>query len=57
MVFMQLGGRSRVLVSLKPRLDSSVSGRVISGSFKLVRSETVSETLSGVPSDVCWKYR
>ena len=54
---MQLGGRSRVLVSLKPRLDSSVSGRVISGSFKLVRSETVSETLSGVPSDVCWKYR
>ena len=44
-------------MSLKPRLHNRVSGRIIAGSFELVRSEEVSETLSGVPLDMCYKCR
>ena len=42
-------------MSLRPQLDSSVSGRVATGYFELVRSEKVSEKPSGVPLDVCCK--
>jgi hypothetical protein len=36
-------------VSLKPRLDGSVSGRIETGHLSLVRGEKVAETPSGVP--------
>ena len=55
MEFVQLGGRSIVMVSLKTRVDSSVAGRIITGSFELVKSDKVSETPSGEPLDVCCK--
>ena len=42
-------------MSLKPRLDSSVPSRIMGGSFKLVRSEKVSETPSRVLLDVYYR--
>ena len=42
MEFVQLSGRLGVLVSLKPRFNSNLSGRIIMESFQLVRSENAS---------------